>query len=78
MAVRCTEQGHEASPVYLSGHLRVLICFRLAASKEESIETVRQGSKALLKRRGADGKTKEGERGSRQRGRASRGVRREK
>lgn len=36
----CTEQGHEASPVYLSGHLRVLICVRLTASKEGRTESV--------------------------------------
>lgn len=46
--------------MYLRPHLRVLICFRLAASKEESIETVRQDSNALLKKRRRWKKTGEG------------------
>lgn len=74
MSVWCTEQGCEASPVYLRPHLRVLICFRLAASKEESIETVRQDSNALLKKR-RRWKKRWRERESEQQGQASRGKR---
>lgn len=57
-SLRCTERGRETTPVYLSPHLRVLICFRLMAGKEGSTETMRQSINESLKRRDADKKEK--------------------
>lgn len=40
--LRCTKQGRHASPVYLSPHLRVLICVRLTAREVEEEEEHRR------------------------------------